>query len=616
MKIYFLVPKLTLDDYKDADRFFRASIEEVREYVLDVFEINSNKMMSQVETNLDSDSIVILFNNSTNIYEPKILSLLGKAKEKEALIWPVAFNKDQRIPMQEISDKQSFDVYEQLRIRNLKEGYLEVIGRVFARKIISRCLPTIYNEKGLIFVSHRRVDGEEIAAKLCDQIEMQNKCMAFRDVVEVEVGEPAQDIIDTALSKSDVMIFIHTNKSAESEWIKKELVYAVLHNIPIIWVNIDDADINKLVIKPTDKPHLKCLSSDFEDSDKLVGIVDELMDIIFKLSMLSEEVIYDQINTFEEFCEKNDIELCNEDQNNLIFCYSSKRRGYVYPQRNIKHYVQYFGRRCDDHDIKWMEQFLENKKIANEKLYDSAIILSDRFKLRKVSEVVVEENFEDFNLALEKYHKCHEMMRNDEIILSGAFTEVDEVYKQALKDAVNIFAKEILKNGFKLTFGAHPTFQNIIFEIGKLYRSNDYKNAINMYISKFFKYDINNLNENATIFECERISEDINVNLTEMRTQMINNRKSIKALICLGGVIRDGDTTKGIDQEIQIARENNIPVFVIGSVGGRSSQIAIECVESGNWKYLNDESNEFNEELTFSLDYRYLSNKILDIIDK
>lgn len=617
MKVFFLLPELTLDEHTHADIFFKSCIEEVKKYTLEIFEVKYNNKLSQVKALLDENSILILFNNSKNEYSIEIKNLIEVAKENGGEIWPIAFNKDQRPPMNNLSEKQSYDVYEQLRLRDLKEDYLEVIGKVFARKIISRVLPTVYNDNRMIFISHRRIDGEEIAAKLCDQLCIQARNNNnFRDVISVEVGEPAQDIIDKALSNSDVMIFLHTEKSAESEWIKKELIYAVVNNIPILWINIDEADITKLIIKPTDEPHIRCCSKDFENRSKLVELVDNILHTSFELAMISVDEIYDQLNTFKEFCRKRNLSLIEEDSRNLIYSLNSPRNGYIYPQRSIKHYVQCFGRRCNENDIEEMKNFLESKHFDNEKLYDSAILVSNKLKVRKVYNSIVEENYEDFNLAFSRYINGECPIYDDEIILSGSFTDGDVINKQALKDAVSIFAKEILKRGFKLTFGAHPTFQSLIFEIGKLYRRDDYKNAINMYISKYFKYDITKLKENATIIECEKISNDMDVNLTEMRTKMINNRSSIKALVCLGGVIRNGDTTKGIDEEIKIARENNIPIFVIGSVGGRSSQIASEYLQTGEWLKLNNQDNKFNEEVALNLDYRYLANKILETIEK
>lgn len=72
---------------------------------------------------------------------------------------------------------------------------------------------------------------------------------------------------------------------------------------------------------------------------------------------------------------------------------------------------------------------------------------------------------------------------------------------------------------------------------------------------------------------------------------------------------------QGIDEEIKIAKANNIPVFLIGSVGGRSSQLAAEYKASGKWSELNNASVELNELLTYALDYRKLIYKIIEYIN-
>ncbi|NYC53006.1 hypothetical protein DE171_005543 [Clostridium beijerinckii] len=55
--------------------------------------------------------------------------------------------------------------------------------------------------------------------------------------------------------------------------------------------------------------------------------------------------------------------------------------------------------------------------------------------------------------------------------------------------------------------------------------------------------------------------------------------------------------------------------FLIGSVGGRSSQLAAEYKASGKWSELNNASVELNELLTYALDYRKLIYKIIEYIN-
>ena len=135
-----------------------------------------------------------------------------------------------------------------------------------------------------------------------------------------------------------------------------------------------------------------------------------------------------------------------------------------------------------------------------------------------------------------------------------------------------------------------------------------------MFISKYFKYNIEELNENAEVYEIEKVDSNLLKSLTLLRENMIN-REKVKALICLGGKIRpENDSNKGVIEEIEIARENNIPVFLVGMVGGKSSQIAAKYLKNKNWEELNDAPIALNEELALSLDYRTIFKKLIDNI--
>ncbi len=616
MKVLLISPNLTIGILAKAEVFFKACKKEIEDYLTDFLVIRNINQMLAVRKEIDEKTLIVAFNNKLDKYSDEIIAFIGDAKKKKAIIWPVAIDEECRNPMCDIDIKQSYDVFEQLRCRNLSEDYLETVGMVFARKIISKVLPTLYSNDSLLFVSHRRLDGEEIAAKFCDQLSIQarnNK--SFRDVTDVEVGQAAQEVIDSALSQSDVLIFIHTEKSAESDWIEKELIYAVLNNIPIIWIRVDNANKEILRVKPGDYPHIECNSEDFHCPNKLIEIIDSVLQKSFELIMLNSNSVYDRINTFKKLCESSNIELIEEDKSFMIYNLVSPRKGYIYPQRNINQYIQYFGRRHSEDDTIKMVKFLEEKRHTEHQLYDSVILLSDKIKVRKVNKNIVEDNYEDFYNVWQEYINSNNYSDDGEIIISGSFPNCNEIYKQSLYDAVNIFTKEILKNGFKVTFGSHPTFQNIIFEIGKKFRPSDYKSAINMFISKYFKdkYDFSTLTMNATVVETDNFEHDLLKSLTEMREKMIS-RPTVKAIICLGGIIREDGTLQGIDQEIKIARDNNIPVFLVGSVGGRSSQLASEYRKTGDWSDLNKESKLFNDKLALNLDYRSLANMLINVI--
>ena len=97
-----------------------------------------------------------------------------------------------------------------------------------------------------------------------------------------------------------------------------------------------------------------------------------------------------------------------------------------------------------------------------------------------------------------------------------------------------------------------------------------------------------------------------------MRKEMIQ-RKEVKALVCLGGKIKKNKEEEGIREEIELARAYGIPVFIVGTVGGCSAEVAIEYKENG-WKNLNDAPDKINEEFLNSIDYFGLVHTMLKII--
>lgn len=608
MNIYIINPSFTMENHSKADCFVQVLKEQFDKYDIPYCMVtNASKYFSKIE----KKSIIIIFNGGSFSEDESIRKLLSVAKNKNAVIYPIAMDKEARKPLDIIANKQSYDVWEQLRFRDLSDDYLPLVARCFARKIIAEIMPTMYSENGLIFISHRRLDGEEITANLCDVLNIQFKaCRSFRDVIAVKVGEEAQSEIDKAMSESDIFIFIHTPESAESKWIQKELRFAILRNIPVLWVQIDNADIHKLKVVPSEKPHLSYGLDEFKDSKRLTEIADEIMDRTFELIMTKSNVVFDRQNALEEMF-KDKIKCINSER--MIFNIDVKRKGYRYPQRDINQYIQLFGRTPTLCDINCFNNDLE---ILNDQ-YDSSVILTDKIVKSEENDNVIVESYEDFMFHWDKYLQKTIVNKNKEIIISGAFPDGEEIYKQTLTDALVIFAKSILKSGYTLTFGSHPTFQELFFEIARLVYPENYKNYLKIYISKWFEEDythskdyykehslFNEIKEGFTRFE----------SLTNMRKEMIQ-RREVSALICLGGKSKKNKSEEGIREEIALAIEHKIPVFIVGSVGGCSSIVASEY-KTINWQDLNDASMELNNEFTQSLDYVMLSRKLLDYLNK
>lgn len=604
MKVYILAPNSKTNDEENINKvmdFLKIVEKQLGCYGIEhycVQKMNYKKCILE----LDNDSIVVIFNGYIDSND----KFLKTAISKNSKIFPVAFDKENRVPPSIISDKQSFDVYDQLRRRNLSNDYIEIPANVFARKIISECMPTICNEDINIFLSHRRLDGEEITASICDTLNvLAPEKEFFRDIVNVNIGENAQDVIDTALVYSDVLVFFHTELSATSDWILKEILYALINNIPILWIKIGNPDIKGLKYMPSEKPHLEYLEDDFCNQDKLNEIADRILDKSYEILLDKSNDVYDEVGCITDLLDDK-LESINDTE--MIYTLSLPRKGYNYPQRAIKQLVQFFGRMPKQSDADKLKTLYSSSK------FDSAVMLSKRINTRTEFDNILSDDFDDFYYTYFKYLKGNSADLPYDIVISGAFPDGDEIFKQNLTYSLICFVKEILKEGFNLCFGAHPTFQELIFDTAKNVTKN-HIDKVKMYVSNYFVPHDNVLafKNRCSPVEIDKVENNRILSLTELRKKLIY-RDSVKALICLGGKIKENKSEEGIREEIDIAKSKGIPVFLIGSVGGCSSIIAEDYAENDNWNELNDASKELNTSLMQGIDYKKSARLVIDYI--
>lgn len=85
------------------------------------------------------------------------------------------------------------------------------------------------------------------------------------------------------------------------------------------------------------------------------------------------------------------------------------------------------------------------------------------------------------------------------------------------------------------------------------------------------------------------------------------------ALVVIGGKTSRGGHAPGIDEEIAIARERRLPVFILGSVGGRSSEIISEMSPTDR-AALNWQSEAINEAFATDVDYSRLAQIVAGVV--
>ncbi|NBH34994.1 TIR domain-containing protein [Clostridiaceae bacterium] len=594
-----------------ANVFFESCREILDTYIANKLYITSAFQVDQLlADNADMDDIFVFFNAEDGKYEDKFLRLLKKYNDIQSRIWAIAMEKNPecRRPPETISDKQSFDVSCRNENRNPMKNNMKAIAQIFARKIIAQTLSPLYRDEVLYFISHRRIDGEHIAAKLADELRhLTRERNVYRDVVNVEVGNDAQIDIDKNLAMSDVLIFLQTEEAQNSSYIMKELCYALIYDIPILWIQIDNASYSNMEIHPGEHPMLHYRSDEFDCQARLIEIVDEIEEKCFQLIMNSSNQVYSHIEYLRDLNDANKIKLTGDKNATLAYEIEYKENTKdIYDSGIKKHYIQCYGRNPKKQDLK---KFIE--KVKKGKTYDNndkLFLLSNHGHRKKVmgDTKIIEENFDDYIMNLENVAGVKRQKRNKRIILSGAFPDYDEIYKNSLLEAVSIYSREIIKNGYILVFGAHPTFQKLIFDIGELYGS-DMKYSIEMHMDKAYldQYNLEELEEKCTLV--------LSDGLQEMRENMICKKKS-ELLICLGGKIKDDKSQQGVDIEVELAKRVSIPVALVGTVGGRSSEYAYEKIKQEDWSDLNQWDKSFNESMFYNVNHRLMIRRLLNAI--
>ena len=606
MNVIFCKPELTMTELKVATVFLQECSELLSSYVPNVQYISTVFQMNQLlAQEASKNDIFVFFTSEKGEYTDTILKLIRKYNDAQSRIWAIAMegNPECRRPPEPVTDKQSFDVASRKENRNPLKNNIKAIAQLFARKIVAQTLSPLYRDEVLYFISHRRKDGERVAAKLADGLRLLTRERnVYRDVVNVKVGDDAQKDIDKHLAVSDVVIFLQTEEAQYSSYIIKELCYALVNDIPVLWIQIDNATYDRMEIRPGQGPVLSYRSEEFESQDRLEEIVDEVEDKCFQLIMNSSNQVYSYIEYLSEMRNAGKIKLINDSNSVLAYGieYREKTRD-LYDSGIRKHYIQCFRRNPREDD--------KVKRDNSYDKHDKLFLLSSHGRRDRSGQdlKVIEENYDDYLMNLENISGIKRQQRNKRIIFSGAFPDCDEIYEASLLEALVVYSREIIKDGYTLVFGAHPTFQKLIFDIGSLYAS-DVKYSIEMHMDKAYidQYDIEELQENCTLILAD--------GLQEMRENMICKEKG-EMLICLGGKIKPDKSQQGVDIEVNLAKKVNIPVALVGTVGGRSSEYAFEKLTEGDWLDLNPWEESLNEALFYNMNHRLMIKRLLNILE-
>lgn len=235
LQVLIVDPSLTLGDpAQEARTFFEACRRELQRYLLTSPLTTPGTLWS---THPGSDDVVIFFNRSDTAYGPELEGLLRRAVDQRARVIPIAMTKEQRRPPDMVSIHQSADVISQLRQitnegifdvtqqfaqRVLPSSALETVAVMLARTVAAMLQPTLAKDRMRYFISHRRVDGEELAAELYRRLNARQH-HAFQDASSVRPGEETQKVVEANLAAADAVIFLDTPKEID----RLQLIYRV-----------------------------------------------------------------------------------------------------------------------------------------------------------------------------------------------------------------------------------------------------------------------------------------------------------------------------------------------------------------------------------------------------
>lgn len=624
--------RLTLgnSNIQEASDFYKSSCDELEKHVEMTAIRNENVLLTTIPTDED---VLAFFNRTDQMYSKEFLDFLKEVLKTKCAIFPIAITKAHQSPPGLIAKVQSYDISEQLRQRKLTNAQIETVAVAFTRTIVAQLQPTLTKDNMYLFLSYRRSDGEKIAAGFHDELRVRMRD-TFRDINHVLVGDDAQEVIMQNLRKSDAVIFFDSPMCGESKWVALELRTALAMNVPIVWVKVgprrkeERAD---LIVKPSGEPHFDLPEIDINACNIDSVFVDQVIHKAFEISREYAMQVFTHLRRIKEMEYKGAISLSLLSRQSMMYEVKFPRpRRFRYCERPIIHVLGLFGRNPHATDKK---QFIETVQqlgyIPHQNhgynYYDLSLMLVPSASQYGVTSVVEQDQLVDscdeYVTSLENYVRSLSKpvdVSGRAVIISGAFPDCEPEHQQHMTDAVHAFSQAILDRGCKIIFGAHPTFQHLIFNMARQRRPGDYKEAVHMYVSRHFVSDalIEESRQFARITPIDKVEDDKPEvsrakSLTAMRTTMIQDEEAV-CMVVIGGKSNRPDIPPGVDEEIEIAKKTGLQVFLVGSAGGRTAELASEY-ETLCWSNkLNNMSAELNHELLVSIDYQVLASKILD----
>ena len=560
---------------------------------------------------------VIFFNpEATAGVNPSVSTVLNLAVSVGAVILPIAIGEEARRPPAPVEDAQSFDVMEHAAQRQLLPGAHRVIAQEFARRALARVQPTLTKDGLRLFLCHRRSDGEGLV-RLLDQTLSSRHAHVFRDLISIQVGDVAQDVIDRELQRADVIVFFDTAQAGDSEWVARELSAALGRHVPVVWVRLPAADETAarpaLTVRPSGAPHIELEYLDVPTAE-LNDLVDRILHQAFTLARTHVRTAKYHFSQIRQRAAAAGKQVTVLDARQMIYAITDSSSSANYPQRPAVHVVQLFGHHPTDEDRASLARWLDDEGYGPHqrtcRAFDAAVLLDPMPTGTEVfGDWGVVENTGRYLQYLPDPVPAIASKRPRPLLMLGAFPEAPESH-ELVKEAVYAFSVGWLRRRGLVVLGGHPTFTPLVTEAARVLLGPAGRERVRIYQSRYFVTDamIEALSATATVIDTP-LREDRSTSLTLMREAMVSAYPNAVTVAIGGRTDEGGRHVPGIDEEIELARNAGLPVCLIGAPGGRSAELAA-LYSRQDWSGLGNGLGVVNERMATDEDYESLMELI------
>jgi len=211
--------------------------------VCNYFDTSFNILHNQINTDEEGPKIILFFGTENIKESQETLRLLNRSITSGIFILPV-------IDKQEDFNKCIPDILKNINAFYWKEN--EFPEKRLVRKIFENL--GIDEKQRRVFISYRRKDGLGMADQILDRLSRQ-RFNVFLDKYDVEVGHNIQQEIYESMEDKAFLVVIESPDAHNSQWISKEIIYALTHEIPVFLLSwcFEDEEISNAIGLPKRK---------------------------------------------------------------------------------------------------------------------------------------------------------------------------------------------------------------------------------------------------------------------------------------------------------------------------------------------------------------------------